>query len=72
MNAPHGPTAYSDTGEYDDGMPACIYCGGEGHWSQACPNLDLCGAEGTRSRVCAAPAGHAGPHSFVPRTERED
>lgn len=52
-----------------DTMPACS---GDGHWSQACPNLDLCGAEGTRNRVCAAPAGHAGPHNFVLRTVRED
>jgi hypothetical protein len=33
----------------------------------------LCGAVSLyRDRVCAKPAYHKGPHSFVPRTERED
>jgi len=60
-------------------MPACIYCGADDHWSQACPNIDpeplcgpLCGAQGSRDRVCALPHYHTGAHSFVPRTERED
>jgi len=60
----------------DETMPACIYCTGEGHWSQECSNLalcgPLCGATASRDRVCAAPASHTGAHVFVLQTERED
>jgi hypothetical protein len=36
------------------------------------PAPALCGLSASRNRVCAAPAGHAGLHSFVFRTTRED
>jgi hypothetical protein len=54
--------------------PDCIFCGKHDHWSASCKNIarTICGLIDYRGRICGNWSGHTDPHSFVPRTVRED